>query len=651
MYETRIIDLAHIYTVSTESGRYLLEESNPFVHGVELHGPKGETVRLRGVFDDGATINVIDEKTFAMVKHRLNKPNPSDRIMRMADGSLVPSVGNWMGTICVGGVSMQGGFEIFPSGNSWALLFGKPLLKIFDMTHRYKDDTISLEGPLGTVTLPNQFGKTRDSASAALAGVSLTADVKQRKVSRGTAVPPQDNEATKQQEEGTKPRAPGRVKETKNLMASPSSRETALGDHSSPVREVSTVIPSDTEIQHIDTTTTDHTDHPNRRTTVEDIPDEGETDYVHPVTTEPTTSPNTTDAAQPDVITNLDKSIFTRFTQPNQPERMQKILELVTIGDDLTTPERETVRALIVEFADCFALSVSEVKTVKNGEHKLDIKPGTKFSTKVANRPLSPPQKEYFNKVLDELLSAGVIRPIAAEDVKCCSPVTISQKAHSGGGLTINELIYRLEDQCIAAGRKPAENLPPREGPPTSSLADFKPTEPKFRFCMNYGELNKSTVVRPMPQGNIRGMQQNLSGKRWISKFDFASGFYACPVAKESQPYAAFYAGSRGYMTWNRMPFGFTGAPTTFHGVTSRALGDLVGTVAELFTDDGGIAGDDFNEKMKILRTVLERVRKEDLSLLPQKTSLFMSEVVFVGKHVGQQGIRPDLTKLTAVVN
>ena len=51
---------------------------------------------------------------------------------------------------------------------------------------------------------------------------------------------------------------------------------------------------------------------------------------------------------------------------------------------------------------------------------------------------------------------------------------------------------------------------------------------------MNYGELSKLTVVRPMPQGNIRGMQQNLSGKHWISKFDFASGFYVCPVAKES---------------------------------------------------------------------------------------------------------------------
>jgi hypothetical protein len=81
MYEKRIIELAAIYTVSTESGKHLLEESDPFVHGVELHGPKGEIVRLRGVFDDGASINAIDTRIFAMVKHRLNKPYQSDRIM------------------------------------------------------------------------------------------------------------------------------------------------------------------------------------------------------------------------------------------------------------------------------------------------------------------------------------------------------------------------------------------------------------------------------------------------------------------------------------------------------------------------------------------------------------------------------------------
>ena len=377
---------------------------------------------------------------------------------------------------------------------------------------------------------------------------------------------------------------------------------------------------------------------------MEDITDSDNSNTVY------TTTTDTAGVAQPDITDTLDKSIFTRLTDPFKPERVQKIAELVTIGDDLTELEHKAVQALISEFADCFALSVSEVKAVKNGEHKLDIKPGVKFSTKITNRPLSPPQRAYFNKVLDELLEANIIRPIAAEEVKCCSPVSIAQKAHAHEGLTLNELIHRLEEQCTAAGRPPSENLPPRDKL-SERINDDALKTPKYRFCMNYGELNKSTLVRPMPQGDIRSMQHNLCGKRWISKFDFASGFYACPVAKESQPYAAFYTGPRGYMTWNRMPFGFTGAPTTFHGVTARALGDLVGTLVELFTNDGGVAGDDFTEKMTTLCTILERVRREDLSLSPQKTSLFMAEVVFAGEHIGKQGIRPNLAKLTAVVD
>ena len=288
LYDKRIIDIAKIYTVATESGKYLLEESDPFIHGVALQGPKGEVVRLRGVFDDGPTINAIDSKIFALIKHRLSRPKKSDHILRMANGILVPSGGTWIGIITVGGVSIEGAFEIFPSGNSWALLFGKPLLQTFDMTHRYKNDTISLEGPSGIVTLSNQFGRTMDSTSAALAGVSMTADIKQhetfgenycspsRRVPKPThpthqeqndkSSPPLTDikitntnntlEHTKNETvikmKGTELPTPVVITE-ENTVAEPL-HETTLGDISSPVREVLTSIPTTPETHNIDPT-------------------------------------------------------------------------------------------------------------------------------------------------------------------------------------------------------------------------------------------------------------------------------------------------------------------------------------------------------------------------------------------------------------
>jgi hypothetical protein len=52
------------------------------------------------------------------------------------------------------------------------------------------------------------------------------------------------------------------------------------------------------------------------------------------------------------------------------------------------------------------------------------------------------------------------------------------------------------------------------------------------------------------------------------------------------------------------MPFGFTGAPSTFAKMTAQALGDLVGILFELYVDDGGMARDDFTETLTSIRTL-----------------------------------------------
>ncbi|KIM44035.1 hypothetical protein M413DRAFT_433363, partial [Hebeloma cylindrosporum] len=123
--------------------------------------------------------------------------------------------------------------------------------------------------------------------------------------------------------------------------------------------------------------------------------------------------------AQPELPHERDPSIFTRTTDPWQPKRVAAVLEDVTIGADLTPEQRAQVGSLLTEFADCFALSLGEVLPVKGAEHHLNIPEGSKFRTRVHQRPLSPPQKAFYNEVLDKMLAADIIRPIAAGDVKC----------------------------------------------------------------------------------------------------------------------------------------------------------------------------------------------------------------------------------------
>jgi Reverse transcriptase (RNA-dependent DNA polymerase) len=143
-----------------------------------------------------------------------------------------------------------------------------------------------------------------------------------------------------------------------------------------------------------------------------------------------------------------------------------------------------------------------------------------------------------------------------------------------------------------------------------------------------------------------------LSGHKYVSVIDFASGFYAVKIDNRSQPYTAFYIKGMGHFWYVRMPFGLTSAPTTFTLVTAMHLHDLITEeTLEIFVDDGSMAADTFNEMTAKLTCILDHVCNRKLSLSAAKTKLFMSEVMFVGAHVGQCRVLPDLMKLTAIVD
>ena len=113
-----------------------------------------------------------------------------------------------------------------------------------------------------------------------------------------------------------------------------------------------------------------------------------------------------------------------------------------------------------------------------------------------------------------------------------------------------------------------------------------------------------------------------------------------------------FYVEGRGYFAYQQMPFGVTGRPSEFGHIMGECFHDLIAKAyLELFVDDGGMASDSFSEGITKLRTLLDQVRREKMSLSPSKLKLFMMEAVFAGAQVGPQGISPDSSKLTAIVD
>lgn len=133
--------------------------------------------------------------------------------------------------------------------------------------------------------------------------------------------------------------------------------------------------------------------------------------------------------------------------------------------------------------------------------------------------------------------------------------------------------------------------------------------------------------------------------------FDFAAGFYVMEIHKDTRPYLAFYDECKGFLTYARMLFGLTDAPTCFNDMTAHKLGDLKDNLFQLFVYDGGMAGEEFDKHITDLHRLLDQVRERKLSLSASKTEFFMTEAVFVGATIRPDSIKLDLTKLTAIVD
>jgi hypothetical protein len=196
-----------------------------------------------------------------------------------------------------------------------------------------------------------------------------------------------------------------------------------------------------------------------------------------------------------------NKSLYTRHMNAFKPKQVQAVLDTVTLGPNLTEDERRRASELIHEFADCFALSVSEVTQVPGAVHRLNIPADVKFSNKVHQHLLTPPQRQYLNKKIDEMLEAGVIEQVEPSRVKCVSPTVLAQKAHEGGGLTLEELQQRINAECMKAGLEPHFDLPVKEQ--ELNVPEPSPKEQKWRVCQNFTEVNRVTKIAAMPQGDI----------------------------------------------------------------------------------------------------------------------------------------------------
>jgi hypothetical protein len=166
------------------------------------------------------------------------------------------------------------------------------------------------------------------------------------------------------------------------------------------------------------------------------------------------------------------------------------------------------------------------------------------------------------------------------------------------------------------------------------------------RFCVDYRRLNSKTVKDVYPLPRIDEMIDKLAQSQYFSALDLASGYWQIEVAECDKPKTAFNTGT-GLYEFNVLPFGLTGAPSTFQRTMDFLFMD-VGHVM-VYIDDLIIFSPTFEEHLKDLEAVFKRLRQAGLKLKPTKCEWAKEEVQFLGHIVSRTGIQPDPTNTNKV--
>lgn len=86
----------------------------------------------------------------------------------------------------------------------------------------------------------------------------------------------------------------------------------------------------------------------------------------------------------------------------------------------------------------------------------------------------------------------------------------------------------------------------------------------RLRLCVEYRALNAKTKKDAYPLPRIEETFDALKGAEYFCSLDLAHGFNQLPVRQQDIEKTAFRVGTGGLYEYTRLPFGLTGAPSTF---------------------------------------------------------------------------------------
>ena len=292
-------------------------------------------------------------------------------------------------------------------------------------------------------------------------------------------------------------------------------------------------------------------------------------------------------------VNSAQTVVVRQTTSEDDAQRRAKLLETLTLPDDLPPRDSEVLQEFLADHHDVFSLEEGE-----RGETDLvhmEINTGDAAPKKQPARRMPFAVRQEVAKQLKSMQRNGVIQP-------SCSPWS-------------------------------------------SPVVMVRKKDGSHRFCVDYRGLNSVTKADTFPLPRIDDLLDQLGRASYFSTLDLASGFWQIRMEPLSQEKTAFVT-PHGLFEFRVMPFGLTNAPAVFQRLMQQVLAGLNpedgSEFVTAYIDDILIFSPTLHEHLEHLQQVINRLREVNLKLNPLKCRFVRKEVDYLGHVITAGGLKPN---------